>query len=433
METINLNSLQHASKDEIKARTDAKLQSLIKHAYNNVPYYKKKFDSLGIHWSDIKGAQDLGLLPVLTRQNIKNNPLNYFVASSIPKSRRRLTSTTGSTGIPLRFYSDTESDALRGMTWTFLDEWAGVRPGFNRVWLGAPRPRPHFEFRHPIRSWFEKQWFKQPEDLISVFMLKAETVPGILEKMQKKSPYFIYGISSSIRFIASQIEEKGIAINNPPHSIIGTSDTLLPAHLKSISSIFKCPVYSRYGSYEMGGGAAQTCPDVSEVMHIIPELVILEVVDDNNIPVSPGKTGRILLTELTNYAMPFIRYDTGDIGIASDGCSCGRSFPTIREILGRDYEQIKTFSGHRIYGWEFEAYLFYEKNYKKYITEYEIIQKGTGIILRMIPSKAYSRSIENRLKSDLNLMLGGEMEVDVDSVEHIENGPNGKKALIRII
>ena len=434
IETTDLNLLQFASADEIKARTDAKLRALVKHAYRNVSYYREIFDKSGVHCSDIKKVEDLHLLPVLSRQTVKDNFQRKLVADGIPKIRRRLTSTTGSTGIPLKFFSDAASNALRSEAWDFLDRWAGIRHGeHNRVWLGAPRPKPRFNLRHPIKSWFERKRFRQPKDLISVFMLKAETVPGILYEMQKRSPYFIYGISSSIRFIAKHIEEDGIALDTSPVSVIGTSDTLLPAHQQHISDIFNCPVYSRYGSYEMGGGVAQTCPDVSESIHVIPELVILEIVDDEGLPVQPGESGNILLTELTNYVMPLIRYDTGDVGIALGPCGCGRGFPAIREIIGRNYEQIQSPSGQAIHGWEFEVYLFYEKDYKKYIAEYQIIQKGNTIVLRVVPAKFFSEYIQNTLRSDLKQMIGEEMVVEVEPVRYIECAQNGKKPLIRII
>lgn len=433
IELTDLNSLQFMSADEIKARTDIKLQSLIKHAYNSVPYYRKIFDNLDIHWSDIKEVYDLRILPVLTRQTVRDGFPKRLVANGISKKRCRLTSTTGSTGLPLRFFSDAGSDEPRNITWSFLDKWAGVKDGCNRVWLGAPRPKPYLDLKHPIRSYFARKRFRQPDDLISVFMLKAETVPDIVYKMQTRHLYFIYGISSSIRFIARQIEENGITINSQPVSIVGTSDTLLPNHQKYISRIFNCPVYSRYGSYEMGGGVAQTCPDAPDVIHVIPELVVLEIVDDNGVPVASGERGRILLTELTNYVMPFIRYDTGDIGIASAPCSCGRGFPAISEILGRNYEQIRTPSGQKIHGWEFEVYLFYEKNYKKYIAEYEIVQKGNSVNLRIVPSKNFSRKTEDTLRLDLKQIIGDEMTADVEVVRYIECGPNGKKALIKLL
>lgn len=433
MGKANLELLQFASADEIKARTDEKIRSLINHAYHNVPYYRHIFNKLGIHWSDIKEVDDLKLLPPLTRRTVKQNFPEGLVAENIPQKRRNLTSTTGSTGIPLKFFTDTESAIPRSLVWDFLDKWAGVRPDFNRVWLGAPRPIPRFNPRHPISTWIKRKKFRQPNDLISVFMLRAETVFNIIEEIQKKVPYYIYGISSSIRFIANQIQDQSISMTKLPRSIIGTSDTLLPLHLKALKQIFECPVFSRYGSYEMGGGVAQTCPDVPGVMHVIPETVILEIVDDAGVPLAPGMSGRILLTEVTNYVMPFIRYDTGDIGVASGTCSCGRVFPTIREILGRDYEQVRTPSGQTIHSWEFEVYLFYIKDYRKYIVEYEIIQHENNIILRVIPSKSFLKKTGVMLKTDLQRIIGDDMSVEIEHVKHIEYRLNGKKSLIRII
>jgi Coenzyme F390 synthetase len=240
-------------------------------------------------------------------------------------------------------------------------------------------------------------------------------------------PALIEGFASGISRLAQAVLQYGIHIR--PKAVVCTSDTLSDGEL--VRQAFQCPVFNRYGNREMSGQLAQNCPD-GHSLHINTELCILEVVDNRGKAVAPGQRGKIILTDLTNYAMPFIRYDSGDMAIAGGACSCGRGFPLVSSIEGRSAECLVTPEGHEISPAALGHYLFILCGHIDTFSRFQAEQhKLEGVMFRFVPLKTINEDIKQRLYDDLQHLMGEGVEVDLEFVDDIPPEANGKQMIIK--
>jgi phenylacetate-CoA ligase len=177
---------------------------------------------------------------------------------------------------------------------------------------------------------------------------------------------------------------------------------------------------------------AQTCPDNPGVHHVVSELVIAEVVDDDLRPVAPGEPGRVLLTDLTNFAMPLIRYDIGDVAVAAAGCRCGRPWPVLGEITGRFSDRIVTDDGASHPALELEVALFYyHTDLAKDILQYQFVQRGPGDLeILYVPRSEPDPRTAEAIRQALLEPLRGKARITVTPVSRIEGQDSGKRRLV---
>jgi phenylacetate-CoA ligase len=205
-------------------------------------------------------------------------------------------------------------------------------------------------------------------------------------------------------------------INNLSFKAIrSTAETLWPHQKKLIEEVFNSPVYNFYGSREINNLAAECTQE--RQMHLISTWRYVEITDEHGRSLSNGESGHITVTDLSNYAMPFIRYRNEDVGIlSSELCRCGRPSPVLKEILGRSTDLIRTRKGDIIHG-EFFTHLFYGRND---ILQFQIHQKSLDrIIVRYVPAEGstgdYMKGIANKIKA----RLGENVVVDIEICSEI--------------
>ena len=172
-----------------------------------------------------------------------------------------------------------------------------------------------------------------------------------------------------------------------PHAVFTTAEKLFPSMREKIEDVFQCPVFDHYGLND-GGLSAFECSEHSG-LHIDTERSVLEVVDEQGNQIDKG-AGRILATSTSNFAMPFIRYDTGDIGnITSDICPCGRGSKLLKEVIGREQEILKTPEGTFIHG-EFFTHIFWEIENVK---EFQVIQNNLDtLLINIVPEENFNQN-----------------------------------------
>ena len=140
----------------------------------------------------------------------------------------------------------------------------------------------------------------------------------------------------------------------------------------------------------------------------------------------------MIITDLHNYVMPFLRYDIGDTAVAGDQCSCGRGFPTLTRLEGRTKESIRTPAGKIIHAGVLGTLLFVRQDFLSRVLEYQVIQTALNrVVLKLIPSSLFTPETEAALRSSLRELFGSEMHVDLDLVEHISRELNGKRLIIK--
>jgi len=210
--------------------------------------------------------------------------------------------------------------------------------------------------------------------------------------------------------------------------VFTTSEVLSSNQRITIQEAFGCPVFDTYGNNESNIYAFE-CSE-HKGLHYGMEYAYLEVLNEKDQPCSEGRVGRFITTNLANYAMPFIRYDTGDLGsVAAEPCSCGRGLIRINEILGRSRDFISTPSGHQIHGAFFNHF---EPFYKApWITAWHVRQDTIRhITISLCPDGTPVQEDIVKMKDMLNKALGEGLEIDFVIDDKLHTTPAGKQKVI---
>ncbi|MEM3438047.1 MAG: hypothetical protein QXP55_05945, partial [Nitrososphaerales archaeon] len=214
----------------------------------------------------------------------------------------------------------------------------------------------------------------------SSFDMDEKNLIRYIEDLNNWNPDYIRGYASSIYLTAKFIEKNKINLLIKPRAIFTTAEKLAPYMREIIERVFKTKVFDNYGLND-GGVSAYEC-EAHKGLHVDMERSILEVADDNGKQIFE-KDGKILATSLYNFALPFIRYDTGDLGVLSiEKCECGRESYILKEIKGRVQEFTINASGKKIHG-EFFTHIFWEVENVK---QFQVIQENIGeVVVNIVP------------------------------------------------
>jgi len=409
--------IQYLSPGELKSRQEMKLRSLLKHAYENVSFYRKRFDSSGLKPDNIQNIEDLVKFPRLTKSDLRNRAPDEIVAKNVSRNRVIPDRTSGSSGEPFRFFRDRNSRDITKASFLLFDQWAGIYPGDLTLHIGAP---VNASFKERISNRLQRRI-----DL-SVFDLETDTVGEWLRNLARLEPDLIEGYSSAIYRIAHTSLEKALPIR--PKAVVYTSDTL--PSVEPVRKAFQCGVFNRYGNRELSGAVAQSCPE-GQNLHVNTELCILEVVDDNGKQVEAFQKGRVLLTDLSNQVMPLIRYDTGDTCVLGNFCQCGRGFPSILSLEGRSSEFLITPAGAEITPVALGHFLFVKNDYASLFTKFQAEQRDSrSYVFRFVSSKRIGEEIELKLSMALKELIGKDSHIVLEFVDDILPESSGKQRII---
>jgi len=409
-----LNESQWWSPDEIATLQLKRLNTLLKHAYQNVPYYAQKFREVDLEPDDIKTLDDLPKLPILTRQEIREN-LPNLVAKNFPHSKIIPYATGGSTGEPLQFYVTEESKGRGVAASNRAYSWYGYELGDKVAYLwGSPRD---LSIQQSLSNKISLLVFRTI--YLDAFNMSEKQMEEFAQKLAKFKPEAIIAYASAGYLFAKFLQHREIK-NIRPRVVITQAEKLFPQQRQLIEGVFNCEVFDFYGSREVSAMAAE-CPQ-HQGYHISAENVILEFVRDNK-PVPSGETGKILVTDLHNYAMPFIRHENGDLGIPLVGkCSCGRGLPLMKEVTGRTSDIIIGAGGKKIHG-EFFTHLFWDKPWVK---QFQAIQdRNRNITIKIVGEQAEESEIE-AIRAIIQQEVGSEIKLDILFVDFIDSTKSGK-------
>lgn len=369
---------------DLKRAQEKQLSKILNFSYHNVPYYKSLFKKLNVYPDDIRKFEDLEKLPILTKESIKKN-WESFIPTNLDKIKYINKSTGGTTGSPLKYritkFERVLQWAIRYNSW----RWGGYKLGDKVLILGGSSLMPS------KRNELTKYIFKilRNSIYISAFDMNDKNLKRYVNIINKNNPKIGYGYPSAWHLLAKFIKANNLKVHSP-NAIFTTSEKLYPPMRKEIKDVFRCDIFDSYGLND-GGISAYECSEHSG-LHINTIRGILEVVDEDGNQIENGE-GRILATSLYNYSMPFIRYDTGDIGsILPDNriCRCKREYRRLKEIVGRSVDILVTPEGKSIHGWFF-LYIFWE--YCKGIKEYQVVQeKLDKIVIEIIPEEDFDES-----------------------------------------
>ena len=303
------------------------LERMVTHARCAVPYYGNYPD---VAW---KTVDDIRTLPVLSRETVRSNPMQ-FVSSSVQNSHPIRVGTTGTTGASLQV-SYTEAVARRN--WAFHMRrwaWAGIKPRSPRVTFFGSRIIPADRQLPP----FWTQNFFEHQTLASIFHLSESNAPYYIDFLRRHTGKVLEGFPSVLAILSDFILKTGRPV--PMRVVFTDGEPLYPILRDSIERAFNARVFDLYGNTELCG-LIHECEDGR--MHAIPDYGFLEILDEFDRPVEPGQEGFFVWTGFVNDSMPLIRYRIGDRGCwdPEPPCSCGRLFPLVVPTITRESDLLR--------------------------------------------------------------------------------------------
>ena len=336
-ELAELNRAQWLSPDELRMRSEVRLERLLRHSSYFVPFYRDTYRRLRLGPFELRHLEDLRRLPIVTKADHCCYPVADFLADNLPAHRRIQDATSGSTGPRFEFYLDRQASPILMANHVFSDNWYGLGPIDRSVRVRVPRPpvnpikgpepiaaRIRRTVSHTLRIAYES-W---TQEQISAWEVGSPWAESIYRRMESHRPEFVTGYTSAVASIADELLKRNLRLSRRIRGVITEAEPLTPSRRKLITDYFNAPIGSRLGIRELGGYLALSCTEVPDQFHVVTDHVITEIVREDGTPAKPGESGRLIVTDLNNYVMPFIRYDSGDLAVADDAlCQCGRGLP----------------------------------------------------------------------------------------------------------
>ncbi len=412
-----LQKSQWWSLEELKAYQLEQLKELVQFAYEKVPYYQRSFKEHRIQPSDVKTLEDIQLLPMITKEEVRSH-VDEFIPTGVDRSKLRVWVTGGSSGVPLKVYQDLfyccmieEAFSLRQRLWTDYRQYD------RKVTLTRD---PH--------NRIEKCWDynnKENEIVLSSFDMTEKNMFEYVDVIHKFKPRIMVGYPSALEIFARFLKRNNLFL--PPMSgIFCGSEALFPGQRAMIESACGCKIFSGYGMSERVADATEC--DKHSGYHINMEYGIFELLDKDSNPItSPDVSGVVVGTGFHNNVMPLIRYQMFDVGVyADEKCSCGRSAPLVKAFKGRLREYFVGRSGKLM-----PLQLIWAGRHPVWskIKEMQFAQERKGeVLVRIVRApNYYDEEVIKELRSEVTKILTEvEYKIDFEFVDSLPLTHRGK-------
>jgi len=440
----HLRRAQFDSPGAIRAGQWRALQAILAHAYETVPYYRDRWKEAGINPAHLRSFEDFQQIPILTKSDIRTHGSDLLSYSFNPTTLIRK-KTSGSTGVSLEIFLDEDSRQWKRACVLRCDEWTGWRFGepVAKVW-GNPEYRTR-----GFRGWLRNALLDREFYLDTLHMDEA-ALDRFAQLLLKKRPTLIFGHAHSVYLLAQYLHKRvsGGVVNGQanqglwprtthhsltthhyrPKGIITTAMVLHSWQRRKIEEVFGCPVTNRYGCEEVSLIACEC--EQHQGLHVNADSVFVEILCPNDTgsltrPACPGESGSIVVTDLTNRAMPIIRYQVGDMAVASDRiCSCGRGSPLLERVEGREADYVLTTEGELISG------ISLTENFALQVpgvVQFQIIQETLDRFrFRIVRGREFGPGSLERLDALVTRHFGSEVEYRCEYLDHIPPEASGK-------
>lgn len=402
--------LQAVREDQLR-----RLRDLLAHARASSPFHRERFRSLGFDPAALESLDDLAALPLTTKDDIRQHRLEMLAQGLDPASLVTMT-TSGSTGVSLTLHMDEDSRQFKRACAIRHDMWTGWRLGerVGAAW-GNPEAAKHW------RLWLRNLLLIRHIPLDTLRMDGA-AMTRFHEELVRLKPTVLFGHAHSLYLFARFARERGLAPFSP-RGVVSTAMVLHDFERATIEEVFRTRVFNRYGCEEASLIASEC--EAHEGLHVNCDTLVVEVVDAAGKPLPPGVPGAVVVTDLTNRAMPLIRYKVGDVAAFKPGaCSCGRSYPLLGSLEGRIADYVRTASGEYISG------ISLTENFAmklEGIKQLQIVQERIDLLrFRLVPEEGGAEPDVEGLEKLVRQRFGGEMRFEVERVDSIQSERSGK-------
>ena len=410
-----VEATQHWSEGKLRELQWQRLKAMLRFIYKNNQFYKSRFQSVGVHPDQVRAPEEISKLPVLTKKEIRlNTPA--MISSGYHMEDLICFKTGGSTGKALELFITEECSELRNACARRHDRWTGWEPGeaIGALWGNPKRPK----------SLREKMVDRlvQPVIYLDTMEFSDMSVQRFAEEWGTAQPTLLFGHAHSIFLLANHVKRMNIRIIRPK-GILSTSMMLLPHERDVIEKVFKVKVFDRYGCEEVSLIASEC--EQHQGMHLNIEHLYIEFLKEDGTAAGPGEEGQIVVTDLMNKAMPFIRYRVEDVGVPSDKkCDCGRGLPLMERVAGRVADFLIRPDGSKVAGIS-----LIENTLTRIpgIDQMQIVQEEVGsIILNIVRGPAFTTDTAEDLAGYFKSLFGEGSRVGINIIEEIKPERSGK-------
>jgi len=416
-----MDSHDSMSPDEMICIESQKLENLLSHAGESVPYYRRVFEETGVM---VDGACDLSrfrFLPLLTKDVIRHEFEN-LISCNLERNRIDPNSTSGSSGSPLNFFTDLRSKCYRKGAVARNRKWIGVRRGDPVVHLwGSPiDSNKASALRGKLHGLVTRELY------LSAYQLREADMHEYSRRVRQFRPKLLVGYPSILQEFAAFCVGNKIYFPSI-RAIVCSAETLYAHQREAIESAYSVPVFNRYGCREVGD-IAHEVPGVTGLV-VNSDRIHLEVLNDDGRPCKPGEIGEIVVTDLDNFGMPLIRYRVGDRGAWSQQelRTEERPYPVLESVDGRTLDVVVTPDGNHIGGTYWTILL----RQRPGIDMFQVLQRDPGgIEVRFVLRNDANQIDEHFFRKKIAELCGDDFEVVFREVDRIEPDSTGKFRIV---
>lgn len=421
-----LERTQWASLDELTALQQTELNKLLDHAYAHVPHVRKRFDRAGLLRSDVRRVEDLARLPLLTRDEATREfPARKSTVAPLPVIDKM---TSGTTGNPLCFAYDLDSEYWRQATKLRGYAWAGYCLGDRSLhFWGAPGGVVKRPLKTRVKIALDHSFRR--EHYVDCTARSEEFLSSVVRQIREKKPSVLVCYSQAGAALARHVIENK-SRTWADLSVICAAERLFPSDRAAMIEAFGPGVFETYGSRETMLLAGEC--EAHDGMHVPMENIVIEVVvrdGDRERPALPGELGEVAVTDLHNYGAPFIRYLNGDLAIMrkQERCGCGRHLTRLEAVEGRTNDTLRDAAGRPVSGLFFNV-LFASMAHK--VRQFQVVQrKDRAIDLRIVPAALFDNALLDVVKNNCQRFLPG-VELRTQIVPELNAERNGKLRVV---
>lgn len=415
----NAEASQWWSRERLEELQLDSLRSLLTHAAQTCPHYAEQWAALNLDPAHIQTLQDFTAWPLLTREIIRQNRLRLRTTAAV---KRMTKATGGSSGEPLQFDLDSGSNDRRtAMTYRGYN-WAGAAPGTKQlyIWGTAVGKVPTWKrLKMDLHHCFDRHL------ILSCFEFTPAQMRQHFERMNRYNADVIVAYTNPLYEFARFLKREALVPVKPKSIVVG-AEKLHDFQRELIEEVFGAPIFETYGSREFMLIGAEC--DRHQGLHLSMENVLVEIVNDDGAPTPHGQEGNVVITDLFNYGMPFIRYVNGDRAVAGlEMCSCGRGLPLLKKIVGRQLDTLGTPDGRKIPG-EFFPHLI--KDFPA-VRRFQVVQeKLEQITLKLVVDGGLTLGEREQLLGAVRKCTGTEVDICLQMVDDIPLTNAGKLKVV---
>ena len=412
-----ISKIEYLTKSEIESYQLRKLNLLLDYSYKYVPFYKEILNAIGFGCKELKSIDELKKLPIISKNELREN-FNLF----IPQKEIKFTTgrTSGSTGEPFIFRKCNNCKVTEMALGLRFEKNMGIKIEDRKllIWGGIEMNSYKKVLRH-IKNYIYSY------DVYNNYNINKESVSNLIDKLYKNKYLYYRSYPSTMALIARELKNKQQVFNNCPKAISVSVETLMVSDRNIIEKVFGKILYDQYGCGEVNSIAFE-CSEHQGLHHAF-EHSIIEVLDNNN---NPSKSGKLIITNLDNYAMPLIRYENGDvITLSENQCSCGRESILISNIEGRIFDQIVGINGNIVHGGFFDD-LILKSNTN--ISKWQIVQNDIdNLTLYYVSKDDISMASKNYIEQNIKKQLGSNTKITYEKKNYIMPEENGKYRFVK--